>query len=231
MADRSGRFDLGELAPGRWRLSATMDGYDPSDTALAIFAGDDRPTCSVCLPSGDLELALRPTAGLWITVSHGLGPVLTHVQAAVVGAVGRQVAAGSYEVEAEGRVHLPSVPAGRWELLVGARGLATVSLPVTAPNDRPRIVLETGSGLAISVPELGDETVMAQAEVQRPDGRPFRSLSWRGVRSSFPLDFGAATIQGLSAGSWKVTVTAADERSWSATVTVLPGEIELVRLE
>ena len=219
-SDAEGHFDLGELAAGRWRLSAVRDGYAPAEVMLDVFAGEDR---------SDLELALSPTAGLWLTVDHGLVPELTHVSAAVVDGEGRPVATGSYEIEPEGRVHLASVPAGRWRLVVGARGMATLSLPVDAPDDRPRIALERGSRLTVTVPDLALDKVMAHSEIRDAGGRRFFALSWNGIRSSFPLRFGEATVQGLAAGTWTATVTTADERSWTATVSVPPaGDVSVV---
>ncbi len=218
-----GGFGFGEVAAGRWKVVAHKAGYATAEVPVDLVAGLDLT---------DLELRLAPAAGLWLTMTRAVGPAgISHVKAALLDAAGQPVLADSYAVDGEGRAHLPAVPPGTWQLLVSASGVATVQLAVTVPGDSPRLVLQPGSGLQVEVPELADAEDEVHAELRRADGRLLRSFSGKEVLTRLPVRGGRAYAGGLSAGTWSVSVHAADGRVWTSEVVVAAGKMASVRLE
>ncbi len=76
----------------------------------------------------------------------------------------------------------------------------------------------------MKVPELSGTSAIATVRLQDGQGRPFRSLSWLGSpRSEWRMTQGELRLRSLPPGTWNVTVTTADGRSWQGTQSTAPN--------
>ncbi len=221
--DAQGRFRLNEVAAGRWRLRVEREGYAAGNRELTVREGVDVE---------EVEVALEPTAGLVLEVVRQTGGAPSDVVLAVVDGAGRTVASGWHETGAEGRVRLPTVPAGSFEVLVSAEGLAVGRAAAVVPGPPVRLALAPGAAVDLRVPALAGEPVMAEVTARGADGAPFRLPGWGGaVQSEWNMAAGRSRLDGLPAGAWTVEARAPDGRVWSGTVTLVPGQTAELVLE
>jgi hypothetical protein len=61
------------------------------------------------------------------------------------------------------------------------------------------------------------------AAVVGPGGALFRRPVWGGLETAWPLEAGKVTLRGLPVGPCTITVTAADQRTWTGTAEVTAG--------
>ncbi|MEE8523978.1 MAG: carboxypeptidase regulatory-like domain-containing protein, partial [Thermoanaerobaculia bacterium] len=213
-SDARGYFSLGEVAEGRWKVSAVKSGYGPAERTVEVRAGS---------AIEDLDLAMSATEGLSFEVVMASGRTPSAVQAAFLDGAGHRVAGGTFEVSS-GEVTITTVPAGSWEMLLIAEDSALMSLPVAVPGELGRVVAPPGGRLLITVPELEQGTASATIRLTGPDGRPHRFLDYRAnVSPELTLRGGRARAANLTPGVWTVHAVASDGRSWSTSATVVPG--------
>lgn len=219
--DSRGAFRLADVAAGAWKLRVSQEGYAPAEEDVQI---EDAPVEGI-------ELALQATEGITLEVALPNGRPPSEVRSAVVDASGRVVSTGSHTVREGGRVRISSVAPGAWDLILDADGWAPVTLPVTAPGDAGRVVLALPGAVRVEVPALADGRVGGNVRFTDAAGRPFRAL-WGGeAMSDFPLQNGARDFQRIPVGTWTLTVTAADGRTWTGTATVPSAGQPVVKLE
>lgn len=219
--DSRGMFQLRGVSEGTWRLRALASGYAPDEATVEVA---DAPVEGV-------EIALRATEGLTLEVFLPSGRPPQRVRTALLDAAGRVVSTDALAVAEDGRVRMSSIGPGTWELVLEADGAAPLSLSVTAPGNAGRVVLPQAGGLEVRVPALASDPAPARLRLTDAAGRPFRA-PWAGqAQGEVVLSHGAGTLQRVAVGTWKLTVTAGDGRTWSGTATVVPGRVEQVTLE
>ena len=221
-SDDRGSFTIASVSAGDWKLIAEREGYSPSTQTLSV-AGDEE--------INGLELRMSPTDGLWVAVSHSGGARPSQVLVAMLDESATPLSVSLFNVDAESRIFLPSVPPGPVRLLVGGSGYATVPLAATAPTDRPSITLVAEAVAEVDVPELRDDTTPAEVQLFASDGQPFISMRhFGGARNSISTVAGRAVVVGLPAGTWRIDITAVDGRKWSGSVTTVPGQRQVVEI-
>ncbi len=222
LSGESGQFDLGELPSGRWRVVAHKEGYEQAEVEIEVSTS----------PIHDLRLAMEPGGGLTFYVTWAGGGPVASVNAAVVDPTGRVVSDGSYTTREAGRVFIPGVPRGQWELLVVSGGSAVVSVPVAVPGGAQTLSLTPGGRLELTVPDLVAEGGGGQLRLVGAGGKLFRRPKILGMApADHPVTAGRASLTGLPPGSWRAVVTSPDGRTWSASFTALAGQTVQVWLE
>lgn len=221
-SDLDGRFRIAPVGEGRYRLTASKDGYAVATRSIAVVSGSSQD---------GLELRLDPTEGVLLQVALDSGSAPDRVSVAVLDPSGTPLVAGEYGTGEKGRVRLASVPPGSWEIVAATGASASVSTLVSAPGGPFTVRLPSAARLSVRVPKLEESSTTAVARVTLDSGRPFRSVApWSGVRGSWPLSAGRGAVTELPPGRHRVTVTAADGRTWSGEATVAAGESTSVTL-
>ena len=87
----------------------------------------------------------------------------------------------SRPVDAEGRVRLPSVPPGDWQVHVAATGYVARRIAVRVPGPPVELELFESGQLRIRVPELFVSEARAELALVGSDARAFSSLGTDGV--------------------------------------------------
>lgn len=208
-----GEFELTSVSAGVWLLTAVKDGYAAKSTPVTIAGGQD---------SASLEIALKPTEGLTLQLLLPSGNPPDAVQIAVLDPAGRTIVSGNYTTAEQGRVRIPSVPPGTWEVLAATAGTATLSIRAAAPGVSPLATLPQPCVLNLSIHDLQSGTGDATLVVTSSAGAPYRSLRWWGPITQRPVTGGMIRLDDLPPGSWVVTVTSGDGRSWRGVATTTP---------
>ncbi len=221
--DAQGRFRLAEVAAGRWRLRVEREGYGAVARELEVRGGADVE---------DLEVALEPTSGLVVEVVRATGGAPSSVLLAVLDGAGQAVTGGFQETGENGRVRLSTVPAGSYEVLAAADGLAVARAAAAVPGPPVRLVLEPAGVLDLRVPALQAEASTARVAVRGVDGTPFRMPEWgSGVQAEWQMGRGRLRLDDLPPGAWTVEVRAASGRVWSGAAAVQAGQTTELVLE
>ncbi len=214
-SDLDGRFTLANVPDGQWTLTANRGGYAAAGADVSVDSGSD---------VDGVTIALDATDGLVLEARLPSGRAPDSVDVAVLDGGGRAVLSGSYSTGENGRVRLSSVPAGTWDIAVGAIGSGTMNLRASAPGPPLPVLLPPACTLRITVPALAGSATAATARILGADGRPYRALGWMGEPTSqWRLAAGRLELDTLPPGTWTVQVTAADGQSWSATATTQAG--------
>jgi hypothetical protein len=221
--DLEGKFELGNVADGAWRLAASKKGY--AAVSRAVTVQTQRVT-------GELDLTMDPTEGLTLEARLPSGSIPSEVRVAVLDPAGGAMLTGEYATGEHGRVRLSSVPPGSWSIVISAGGSATTTVQAQAPGATITVALPPATSLRVSVPELGETGGMATVRVADTGGRAFYSLTWDGrPQREFRMAGGQLEFNSLPPGSWTITVAAAEGRSWSGTTTTTPGITTHLNLE
>jgi protocatechuate 3,4-dioxygenase beta subunit len=221
--DEQGRFSVDGVAEGQWIVRARRDGYAVGEASVAL---DGRTGVD------DVQIELTPTEGLMLQVFGPQGQPVGSASVAVLDSAGQAVAGRRVQADSKGFVFLPSVPSGTWEVVVGASGAATTSVPATAPGAATAVSLPRACKLVVTVDELRASATPATLSLRDATGRLHRAVMWTGeVRAEWPLRQGQAEIEALAPGTWTATVTAADGRAWQKVVTLSPGVAQRVALD
>ncbi len=215
LSSEAGRFAISNVAPGTYRLTAKKDGYAAKQETVVVATGRDVDS---------INFVLDPTEGVLLQVRLPEGGLPEAVFATVLDGAGRGVTSGRYPTGEGGRVRLPTVPPGSWDLLIAAPGTAVAALTVTAPGGPIPVQLSPATQLRIRVPDLEGSKLIASVRVVGTDGRAHRSLGW-GASGGAERQAaeGRTTIEDLPAGAWTVIVTAPDGRTWQGAATTTPG--------
>lgn len=217
--DREGYFALPAVTEGLYRMTVTRDGYAPSEREVDVHAGASLQ---------EMRIPLDPAAGLELDVRLASGGRPPHVTAAVLDGSGRQILFEARSVDASGLARFPTVPAGSWEVLVSTPGAAPASVSARVPGGPVPVVLEKAGRLVVRVPALAASDQVATLTL-RGGGGAFRALSSYGtVQAEWRMGGGMAVVEGVPAGTWSLTVTAPDGRSWSGTATTAGADQEVI---
>ena len=222
--DERGRFQFQRLAEGDYSLRASLQDYASSRRRLALTEGADLE---------NLELRLQRTEGLHLEVHLAAGGAPGHVRVAALDGAGEAVVNGHFRIEEDGRVHLTTLPAGSWQLLVAAPASGIVRLTAQAPGPPMSVLLPPATRLEIQVPDLVAGRRLATLRVSRPDGKPFLAFDHRSIRliREWPVYQGRANVGALPPGPWNLSVTGTGEGEAWSTSFVAPAEGGEVRLE
>jgi hypothetical protein len=211
---RDGSFTLLEVGEGVWKVQANKEGYAPGETPIEV-AGP--------APVAGVEVAVKPTQGLVLVVVSATGRPPAMVRIAALDSRGKIVASGMQGVGEGGKVRIPTIPPGRWELLVETFESAQASLSVVVPGPEVAVTLPPGGALAITVPALEESALAGKATLIGPDGRPYRSLGFDGMLTSeWPLTHGKTGLPRLAPGLWQIVVQGADGRTYTGQAEVIP---------
>ncbi|HEX6865135.1 MAG TPA: carboxypeptidase-like regulatory domain-containing protein, partial [Thermoanaerobaculia bacterium] len=217
--DEEGYFALPAVTEGPYRMTVTKDGYSPSERQV-----DVHPAANL----QEMKIPLDPAAGLDLDVRFASGGRPPHVSAAVLDGSGRQVLFEIRAVDPSGRARFPTVPAGSWEVLVSAPGAALASVSARVPGAPVPVVLRNAGRLTVRIPALAGSDQVATLTLTG-EGGAFRALSPYGtVRTQWTVEGGKAIVEGVPAGTWSLSVTAPDGKSWSGTATTAGADQEVV---
>ena len=221
--DLEGRFEIGSVADGAWRLTAAKQG----------FAAVSRPvTVQFGKPVDDLSLAMDATEGMTLEARLPSGAPPSEIRVAVMDPAGGALVSGSYATGEHGRVRLSSVPPGTWNVVVSAAGSAASNLEARAPGTTIPVALQPATALRVKVPDLAESGALAMVSLRDAAGKLFHSLSWNGrPQSEWRMTGGQLVLRSLPPGSWSVTVAAADGRSWTGDSVTSPGGTAELSLE
>jgi protocatechuate 3,4-dioxygenase beta subunit len=213
VTDSSGAFRLTGVPAGSYRMLVSRDGYASTARDIEVSSG---------LSLDGLEVLLEPAEGILVQVLLPGGQPAPLFSAAVIDSAGRVILSDSYRSSESGaRLDLPP---GRWTLLISTSTTALSSTRVAVPSEPLRIVLEEAAYLRIDVPALRSDPVAATLRLTGPNGGSFAFFHGTALIDRWPLSAGRAGLPGLPAGTWVVTVEAADGRVWQGTAALVAGE-------
>lgn len=206
-----GGFILPHVPPGRYRLTATRDGYSTVERDLDVPGGRDL--------SG-VEVPLQPSPGIDLAVRLASGRVPSVLNLRLLSPSGEVVLADSQPLDREGHVRLSTVPPGAWTLLASSTAGALTSGSLTVPGDPVALTLPDASRLAVRVNPLASSDAVGTVRLLGPDGRALRTLSLGGrLEESWTMIGGKVLVDGVPAGAWVVQVSTADGRAWTGAVS------------
>lgn len=209
MTDANGVARMPRVQRGTWRLVASQTDYAPSEATVEVIPGVE----------SEVELQLVPSAGVTLVAATASGSELRSIRAVLLDASGRRLTGGTYDA-VDGKIRIPSVPAGPWDLVVQGGTSATVRVRVTAPGEQA-VVLPEGGRLQIHVPALED-VPMANLTLTDPEGQPYFSAHASFGPGRWILSRGRAYIDHVLPGEWSFTAEH-DGQSWSGRATVTAG--------
>ncbi|MEM1177974.1 MAG: carboxypeptidase-like regulatory domain-containing protein [Acidobacteriota bacterium] len=218
VADRSGRFALGELADGGYRLTAKAIGFAELRRPFDVVDGEEL----------DLEIVLTPSEGLRLRPVRADGGRPSQLTVATVPPSGQGFTVTSVAVDADGLLHLPFLAPGTQTLVVREEGGPSLELTVgVAGSGRQPIDvrLPRGGRLTVDATALFDAGHAVDAQVLRDDGTPHRSIGgfYGHLRQDLLRGPAGPTPWPLVAGEYEVLVTADDGREWLIPVAVVDG--------
>ena len=210
-----GTFRQARLAPGRYRMAAQRDDYAPAERWLDLAAG----------ATEEVEIELKPTAGLDLALRFADGRVPLVMTVAAFGPDGALALAENRGLTVEGFTRLASLPAGTWELRIGAPGAAVARYAATVPSEAPlKVVLQPEARLKVRIPALAGRDELATITLVDAAGRAFQMPEPGGPpRGTWQFAAGVGWVEGLPAGSWTVHATGPHGESWQRTATLDPG--------
>lgn len=221
--ESEGDFYFPRVPPGRYRLTVRKDGFAALEQEIEVASGAEL---------NDLVVKVRATQGLTLNVRLASGAMPPFVTAAVFDPSGKILLEESRGVDEQGIVRLPTVPPGRFELMVSAPGSASATATVTVPGEPVPFVLAPAGRLEVRVPALATSDVLATLQLLGPDGHPVRLLdASEGLTEEWSLTAGRTRVDGVPEGVWKLLVTAADGQRWWRSVVAVPDVATEVVLE
>ena len=214
-----GGFVLDGVSAGAYRLTATLDGWG---TASVDFVVEDQDI-------DGLELTMERAARLSVYVVRANGSLPTRVGVTVVDDRDQMLLQQTRTLAEEGRLDFHDLPDGTWTLLVAESGSPTARHPITVPGDPVTVVLPTGGGLRLYVPELEQSGAAARVQLRYPDGRPYRAAGLEGTfgRSFSVVIDGRSQVNAIPVGTWTVVVESMDGE-WSKETTVRVVENQVI---
>jgi hypothetical protein len=208
--DASGVFRLDRVPPGHYLMKAVHPGHVAAEREVDVAPGSDLL---------GLEVLLQPASGADLVVRRASGtiPALLHLR--LLAPSGAVILSETRPVGSSGKVRLPSAPAGSWTLLASGTGTALGAVPLTVPGEPAELVLPDAARLTVRIPTLATSDAIGSVALFGAEGRVFQNLGVGGsLEQSWPLVAGRVTVEGVPAGSWVVSATAPDGRTWSQAV-------------
>ncbi len=212
-----GSFYIPRVPAGRYRLTVHKDGYAEHSAQIDVAAGQELDP---------MEIELAATQGLELVI-HGAGRQPPFVNARLTHTGTGQVLQQSRGVDAGGRSSFATVPAGDWELVMGAPGASLTTLFVAVPGPPVEVRLLPGSQLVVNIEALADSDQLASAVVVGADGRLVEAVVPGGaLQDTWTIRAGTGVIEGVPPGVWTVRAQVPDGRSWVARV-LAQGEAQI----
>lgn len=206
-----GRFGLYRVPPGRYKLTASAEGFSPAEQQVEAAAGET---------VDGLELRLEPAAGAQLQVRLASGKIPELVHLLVRDSAGAAVLAETRWLDKDGIVKLSKLPAGAWTLILRSDGSGLATVQLLVPSDPQAVTLPPAGQLAVRVPALATSDLMATVRLLGTDQQPFWTLAPGGqVQQQWPLVGGRGIIEGVPAGAWIVQVESADGQRWQGVAT------------
>jgi hypothetical protein len=217
-ADKSGRFRLPRVPPGRFRLRVQADGYSPREQTVEVPAGPAGPP---------VEVSLEPAPGLELRVRLASGGIPSLVDLRVTTLSG-STQTERRRVDGDGRARFTTLPAGTWQLALGASGGGLVRIMATVPGPPVDVTFPNAAPLHVQVPALAESNLLGEVALYDFAGKPLEVMAMTGqLETREPVIGGLATIPAVPAGTWNVRVDAPDGRQWRA-VAITDGRGEAV---
>ena len=213
--DSRGFFQIDNAPAGSFKVIATKAGFSPAEVPIELETSGALE---------DLELLLVATEGVSLEVLAPSGRPVMSARISVLGPAGEAIASGIYRATEGGKVRVPTVPPGSWQLLVAAEDSLTSELDINAPGHLGAVQLRRGGGLRIRVAEFEAQGTLAYLTLLDSSGRPDRSLSSHGtVHSEHRFRGATHLVRGLAPGAWTARVRTEDGREWSGNAIVTAG--------
>jgi hypothetical protein len=206
-----GRFGLYRVPPGRYRLTASAEGFSPAEQQVEAAAGET---------VDGLELRLKPAEGAQLQVRLASGQIPELVHLLVRDPAGAAVLAETRWLDEAGTLKLSKLPAGAWTLLLRADGSALATVQLLVPAEPQSVTLPPAGTLSVRVPALTASDLLATVRLLGADQQPFWTLAPGGqVQQQWTLTGGRGIIDGVPAGAWIVQVESSDGQRWQGVAT------------
>jgi hypothetical protein len=214
-SESDGSFVLTNLGRGSYRISGSKEGYVRGELRIELPSED--------ASADNLRLVLDREQGLILDVAATVGMPPGVISVALLDAAGLPLFNEVTRTGENGRTRIASAPNGRYQLLVGADGMATAALSAEIPGPPVPVLLPRGGRVIAEVPELTGQGVAAMLTIRGGDGQLYRSVNRGNVAQAWPVINGRVVVDGLPPGTWMIQATAADHRQWHGTITIVEG--------
>jgi protocatechuate 3,4-dioxygenase beta subunit len=217
LTDGGGRFTIEGLDPKPYRLVVRKPGYQTE--TRHVTASED----------ADVSFDLRRGDGIAIVARDGiLGTPLRAVRASVVDRSGTMLFFAELPLDSDGRGELPPLPAGQYDVRIGAGGYATRTLRrLAVPASTLAVTLTPGGTIEI---RLGPELAAmrgAKAQLLSADGEPCSPDAFGPADGTFRIADPVQLLGPVSPGRYTLAVDGGLTRELEVTegettVVVLP---------
>jgi hypothetical protein len=172
-------------------------------------------------PAGPaVEVALERAPGLELRVRLASGAVPAYVTVRAETPAGLPAVAEQRRVDEEGHARLTTLPAGTWQLVLGASHGGVVRLVATVPGPPVDVTFPDAAPLIVDVPAIVESSFIGSVALYDPAGKPLEVLSPSGqIETRGAVVGGRATIASVPAGTWRIQVETPDGRRFSAVAT------------
>jgi protocatechuate 3,4-dioxygenase beta subunit len=218
----SGEFDLLLPADHTVTLEARAEGFTQASISFETGPGGEIT---------DLELELEPAGELELDVRLASGVRPNSVSVGVIDSAGNVVYVDTLHAALDWPYRLRSVPDGDWNLLVGADGGATLSVPISVPGPPVSVTLPAEAVIIVKLGAVTEGSEVATLRLISPSGEPFRFLTWYQILTEWPVRGTRFALTSIPAGEWLVEVLDSSGRVWHQGVTTLAGQTTDVVIE
>ncbi|MCP3962088.1 MAG: carboxypeptidase regulatory-like domain-containing protein [bacterium] len=212
VSDLAGWFEIGPVLEGRWSLMAVASGYLDAHASVSVAAAAEPAV-----------IELTPSSGLHFRVETSSGRLPYSVTLELRDAAGNRVAMDSIALDGVASGHWPGAPPGRFRLRAHD-DFTWIETDAEVPGPEVLLPFPAAGSLRLHVGELALESdwgtsvpILVEAALEVPDDPAYAGPRTRRSRSIF--------LQGLTPGSWRIEVRAADGRTWSGTARVFDGRL------
>src|SRR6185295_19878446 len=154
------------------------------------------------------------------------------VTVVVLDAAGQRVLSELRGLTPEGFTQLATLPAGQWQVLIGAPGAVSARFSAAVPGEPRTVVLPLAGQLLVRVPALAKSGLTAIVALADPNGQTSQGMDLNGdFRMRWETQGGSAILDGVPSGVWTVSVVAADGQTWQSAATVAAAAQTVVNLE
>ncbi|MEM8962789.1 MAG: carboxypeptidase-like regulatory domain-containing protein [Acidobacteriota bacterium] len=214
-SDDRGRYALRGVPTGAATLRIEKKGYATHREEVDLSADDE------------VDIVLGPSTALRLRVARVDGGRVDAVHGTVLDSAGRLVTTSVWTTTANGEAVLDRLDAGIYTLLLHSGGSGVIEAKVSVPRRPLDVVLPAGGVVGVRVPALADDlSTQATLELTSSLGRPFRTSAV----TETPIFVGRVVVRNVPAGTWNVTVRAADQ-TWRGQAVVTGGGITEIVLE
>ncbi len=205
--DTNGRWFLDDVEPGTWDLTFRRTGYlEEKRSATASESGGDGGEVEMTRGEG---LELRVLDGLYRIPLRGVG-------VRVKDGAGASVTATSVSLDGNGTGEIPSLPPGRYSLVVDSSGYAAQRFDgVVVPGAPLPVSLTPGGSVEIRAGEASSGKGVATLRNALGQPHPLRAFGEEG--RVFLSAAGVATIENLAPGSYTLAVEGVAPKGFTVT--------------